>query len=823
MKLSVKLLVIGLIFGALLSACGSKTAADVLDIETAIEDGNLEELPEEIQEVIALEENLPEFPVLVPADLSPSVVSPGDVISVITPPNLNGQAAIRYGSYSQSLNLASGSFQAPADAPDGVYSVLLDNEDGPVGLGTFRIASGPGIWISTSGNYVSEDEFAAIRVSAHQVPEDMFAIFRLGNLALDGNAEDDFSGDSEDLDLYAFDGPSAYLLPGPDGVLQLASFPGMPLSELTDQTFFLPGRLANQIQLYALDGELAQLMAEGFSAGGDSFEEEFQFEGQELASSIVSIQQCNVEAEIRGNLGGPGTVRVISLDGSGATRTSYSPDGAFSIQVPAGKTFVEGWLETEDGMTVFASQTVDLPCGESVEVSLAAISSPHLASLNPALPAKKSTAQAAGGDQVCERVYVDKAFLHAGEFEEFGLLSKAIAARLDPSLSRAAVASYADVQELLELAAEDQWDEGDGEGEVELGTARSIVQSDIAILSVISQIGGKQFVRVTARHNGPAGWSGYFAQAIIYGETIQELSRLPDSFIEKVQKAAVCASVEPVESVIEPNETVELTIEMTDLNGEAHDEVKVSLESEDLFCGSLEWTEKTIDGTSVSNTYTANEELSCRDTLVFVGEAEGPQGKVKSNYNHAVATILKPLLFHFNMQMVFYGENDGRIDFNWDADFYPDENNAIKTVKQPERLGKASGAFTSQAIHCEVRENGVLTFRSEDLKPNANWDLEVGGTLTIFENGFGEIRLIPIGTSWDFDMQPFPEECTVLIENIFIWFMRYISLQPADFVPGGAIEYGWMTDEPLKKNIPLEGSSGFDITISRAPLQSKQP
>lgn len=122
-----------------------------------------------------------------------------------------------------------------------------------------------------------------------------------------------------------------------------------------------------------------------------------------------------------------------------------------------------------------------------------------------------------------------------------------------------------------------------------------------------------------------------------------------------------------------------------------------------------------------------------------------------------------------------------------------------------------------------MHENGVLTFRSEDLKPNAAWDMALGGRMELFENGFVDLSLIPLGTSWQFDMQPFPEECTILIENLLLWFLRSLSLQPANFVSGGAFEMGGVTEGPLRVNYPLEGTSGFEVTITRAPMQARQP
>lgn len=820
MKLSVKVFLVGAIFSILVSACN--TYSNDFNQDSGIDSGEviLEELPDEFQDLIAQEEILPEFPIMTQLTVSPQVANPGDLVTLVDPLNLAGTVTITHGGFTESLNLSSGAFAVPLDAPDGVYSILLENEEGTIGFGALRVASAPGIWISSSGKYASVDEYVEIRVTTHQLPQDMFAIFRLGDLAQDPLSEDDYSADFEDFDPFAFDGPSTYLLPNQDGVLQPGNFPGAPLSEIVDQTLLLPGRLANQIQVYALEADLAGLMSEGFFAEDDAYEEDYQIDGMGLASNIVSVQQCDLEGEIKGNLGGPGTIRAISLDGDLAARILSVEGGGFSLQVPAGKVMIEGWQDNEEGRTYFQAQAIEVPCGESVQASFAAASLPRLASIIPAAEGTNNAAKAEGGSEICERIFVNSPGALPDDFGNPAPLISAYTAQLESLLSRASVASDADIQNLLKQSAQDQL--GGGNGQEQIKGIRDILSADIVIFSYIYRLGERQFASVAA-FDKSNGWGGSFARASFYGETIQELSRLPDSFVEKIQKAAICATVEPPESVIGPNETVDLIIEMTDLDGEAHEEVEVSLESMDPLCGALEWNQQIISSPEITNQYTANDELSCEDTLVFVGETKGPQGMIKSNSNHAIAKILKPLMFHFNMKMTFYGEQGGTIDFNWDADFYADEKNNVNTVTRSWDPDAASGAFTGQGIHCEVHENGVLTFRSEDLKPNASWDLELGGKMEVFENGFVDVKLTPVGTSWDFDMQPFPEDCTLLIENLFIWFMRSISLNPANFVPGGAIEFGGLTDEPLKINIPLEGSSGFDVTITRAPVQARQP
>ena len=816
MKGLVKVISIGILFTVLLTACGgsSKSGADTEDVV-------LEELSREIQDVIAEGEVLPELPLLSQLEASPEVVGPGDVIDLHGAPMLSGDVTITHGSFSETVvfSAGSGSYAVPSDAPDGVYSISLENEAGAVAIGSFRVSSGPGIWLDVVGSYLGPDEVATIRVTANQVSLDMVAVFRSGDLAQAVSSEDENYDDFEEFDPFRFDGPSAYLLPDSNGVLQLGSLPGMPLYELVDQTFYLPGRFANQLQVSALDPEIAGYLAEGNYEALSAFDDETLPGGLEQISNIVSIQHCDLEGEVSGNLGGAGTVRAVSLDGEMLTRIFSTENGIFSIQLPAGKAFIEGWFEDEGGMTYYPPQAVEVPCGESVQVDFTAASSPRLASLSPGIALNSPPAQDGGGEDVCERIYVGKPGKVPEGFEGAEMLTSIYAAQLDARLSRASVATFYDNRTLLELAAKDQWDDGDGDEYIH--TIRENLSADFVVFYQVYRVSGDQFASVTA-FDTSKGWQAPFARTIIWGDALSELSRLPDSFINKIQKAGVCAKIEPVESVIEPNQTVELTLEITDLAGEAHEEVDLSLAGKAPVCGDLEWTEKKIEGTSISNQYTANDELSCHDTLVFVGETEGPQGVINSDPEQGTTKIIKPILFHFNMTTELYGENDGRIDFAWDVEFYADEENLVKTVIQPGNSTAEAGRFTSQNIHCEVRENGVLTFRSENLNPNATWDIELGGKMEIFENGFVEVRLTPVGTSWDFDMQPFPEECTVLIENIFIYFVKLISLQPANLVKGSTFEFGALVDQPFTINFPLEGTNGYQVTISRAATQRNQ-
>lgn len=818
-KNQTKLFALGIILIVLLSACGGG-----LNVGNENEDNALEDLPPEIQELIAQSEILPDFPLISQLSASPSVVGPGETVTLSGDPNLYGAVTIAHASETDSLEFSSGSgsYTVPADAPDGVYIVSLENDEGATAIGSFRVASSPGIWLSTGGRYVGAEEFIKVSVTAYQVPLEMFAVFQLGLLVEEDIPEDEIEFEAPDL--VAFDGPTAYLVPTASGELRLGGLPGVPLSEIVDQTFLLPGKFANRIQVSALNAEIAQLLADGDYEALDAFDEGESPEFFQILSNIVSIQQCSQPGEVSGNLGGPGTLRAISLDGELITRSVSTENGSFTIQLPAGKAMIEGWREDGSGITYFPRQVVEVPCGAGVEVSLAVISSPHLASLSLDFPFYTIDSQAGGGGEICEKIFINPPVDSSIEYEDADQLISAWAAQIDGGLDRASVASFFDNKELMKQAAQDQLRGGGGSDQ--LDAASENLSGNILVGSVINKfVDGRWFASVKA-YDVSTGMGTPFARVTISGMSLEELRTLPTSFIEKIQKAAICAKIDPIEKSIGPNEEVNLVIEMTDLNGEAHDEVKIKMTSKSPECGDLEWTQKSITALSVTNKYTANDKLSCTDTLEFVGETEGPQGMIESLPEDATAKLIKADLWHFNMTMVVRDpDGGGSIDFTWDADFHVDEDGAVKTVNRPEAPDATLGKFTSQNSVCRVYENGVLVFQSEHLNPNATWDIELGGSMKILENGFVDIKIVPVGTSWNFSMTPLPDECfRDLFSDFLTSFLKLLALQPQTFIAGGVYQFGGMTDEPLTINFPFGAPfSDFVVTITKAPTLVNQP
>jgi hypothetical protein len=109
MKSWVKLIIIGILLTTLLSACGgsSNPGSENNDIENN-EEFTLEDLPEEVQELIAEEDILPDFPLISQVDTSPNLVGPGEVVTLHGAPNLYGTVTITHGSLSETFDFSSG-------------------------------------------------------------------------------------------------------------------------------------------------------------------------------------------------------------------------------------------------------------------------------------------------------------------------------------------------------------------------------------------------------------------------------------------------------------------------------------------------------------------------------------------------------------------------------------------------------------------------------------------------------------------------------------------------------------------------------------------
>lgn len=833
---------LGLLFLLIISSCGESSPINADGEEISIEENSIEDLPPEIQELVDQSEVLPDFPLLSQLTASPSVVGPGDVITLSGDPKLYGEVTITHASTSEKLEFISGagSFTVPTDALNGIYLVTLENEEGAIALGSFRVASAPGIWLNASGRFVGTDEFIKVTVTAYQVPLDVFAVFQSGVLVQEDIPEDEF----EASDPFAIDGLSVQLVPSTSGELRLGGFPGVPLAEIVDQTLLLPAIFANRLQVFALSPEIAQLLAEGDYEALDAFDEEMPEGMQVLLSNIVSIQQCNEPGEVRGDLGGAGIIRAISLNGAFPATATETNSGPFSFQVSAGIVILLG--ESGDGLTysALAPQLVNVPCGESVEVDfdsapeagLQPLAKPEKGMFKlaaPALPYRNM--QSGGGGEICRSLYIPNV---GGSAEEAPAFLSAWTSQMSGRLSRVSVMNASDINAMLSWAAKQQLLGTPEEDQIDIPAIGEAAGGDFLLRSSVSKIGENYYATWALLRTEDA--------RVIYRTSNKSANpesfiNLPAGLLDAAQKADICATIDPEEKALDLGESVQLEIEMTDLNGEAFDALEINLFGDGPECGDLEWTTKTFTGdTIMTNKYTANNSIPCTDILEFSGNTMSPSGfEIASFAEDTTTKITKPFLFRFNMTTALDGGADGGlIEFTWDGVFYADEEGNIKTYNSADEADASVGRFTSQDIICRVHENGVLTFQSEDLKPNATWDIEFGGILEVIEAGtetkpvtFINIEIAPVGdvSSWNYDSKPFPAECSV--DTLEVWmkvFLKLIALQPQSLISeslsGNFFEFGGTLDQPLTITIPLEAPlSEYTITITSVTEMVTQP
>ena len=280
---------------------------------------------------------------------------------------------------------------------------------------------------------------------------------------------------------------------------------------------------------------------------------------------------------------------------------------------------------------------------------------------------------------------------------------------------------------------------------------------------------------------------------------------LPAELLEAAQKVDICASIDPIHEVLAPDESVELEIEMTDLNGEAFDKVEITINQPN--CGELEWTEKDLEGLMISNKYTANETIPCKDTLKFIGKTKDPRGvTIESKPEEATAVLEKTELWDFAMTLNAQFDEDSHADYTWNGDLYITEENQIK--------GKGFGSITGQG-GCHIIENDAIIFEADDLIPNGSFEFEFGGQAVPLEDEPDRLLVTLMGYSWNFSIDNLPEQCNWdFFLKIAIDIFKLLAHQPQSLLRYGNFQisarHGDHSEFPI---IGLDGT--FVITLTK--------
>jgi hypothetical protein len=255
------------------------------------------------------------------------------------------------------------------------------------------------------------------------------------------------------------------------------------------------------------------------------------------------------------------------------------------------------------------------------------------------------------------------------------------------------------------------------------------------------------------------------------------------ALLEKLAKAAICIEVAPPRSALAAQQIANITSTVLTLDGQevSGAEVKVSDPTDGTFspdCGSFDRTEGTTNS-PFEVTYTAADDPpeSCSEYPRFTATWDGPTGRISTDpeRDEADARIDVESEWEFSMQMELPSP-EGPLLWDYEGSFVVDDDGFIS--------GAATGNYTGLRS-CEVRENGVLTFKEEPVEVTATWENQVHGDST-GEDSAQEFDLLFLGYGWEDRWPALPEICGLLnIDGMSENVLRFLAYQPDNLAVDG--------------------------------------
>ena len=555
-----------------------------------------------------------------------AVAEPGEAVTFSADTGLSGWLTLKSPSgdvLEAAFVNGEASLEIPQGAVKGVYTATVTNDIGALAIGRVRIASEPGVWLTTDRRYVSTNDQALLRVLVHGIPLDTPALLMVGD------AEDE---------------PSM-LSPSVDGMLVLSYTP-VPLREYVDRPLILPGFLADQVSVILLH----------------------ELESEELIqSNTVQLVTCDQRGAIRGDLGGKGIIRVVSFSGGVRTSMARTQDGEFAIDVPPGQGALFGWLQPDEGpLTQIGPVWVDVPCGRELEIGMSA-GTTRMAALRPSgwsnhaitgvralarpVPNAATHLQAsaaaplasASGEEPCRKVVVYSSIEGYVRYRGVINLAPELAEQLASSLSEAEVVTSTEFWQSFEYQ---DTGEDDQDRDTRTGNAADYASGDhfrvYGNMGFLSGSGGTYIVLLyglpkTATDaevvvSDKFNHSG-MERMEIAAEVGNSFRSMFGEFTQRMKDAAICGEVEPVEVDLNPGEATDpqLVYTLTNLAGEEVQGAEVAVKGAEI--GKINPEEGRISGTEFTAKYTAAKDPTQYDEfLAFeatAGDVRTKEGESK--------------------------------------------------------------------------------------------------------------------------------------------------------------------------------------------------
>ena len=368
---------------------------------------------------------------------------------------------------------------------------------------------------------------------------------------------------------------------------------------------------------------------------------------QDLTSNIVNISDCQIPTTISGNLSSSGYINAIWINGEIISRSLYTENGAYQMEIGPGFALIQTITEGADGYQ-FLQQVLGDTCGEVVELSTeleilsiatrlpggAKLASPHQKSSFPA--ASRLPSVNAGQAEVCRRGLIDTAVTIDGQPDPglsraAGLALKQAILEKSPHFS---AVTQSDIVDLLEAAAQEALK---NDGEVDLEQVTSALATDFMIRLTASTLGDSFpfLIRSIKTNQGDQEISAS-------GQTNQsDLTRSSSAayadFVEEFSHTAFCGQVDPEKKIVSLGEEVQLEYSAYDLSGASANGAEVTVSEPE--CGTIDPQNGSIDGGIFESRYQFPEDQFCTASLDYSAKWDGPVGDLETKPGEAIAVI----------------------------------------------------------------------------------------------------------------------------------------------------------------------------------------
>ncbi len=282
-----------------------------------------------------ISEGVPPLSVLVATQ---PIVAPGDTITLTGPSALSGSLLLigpGGDEVTGVFNNGTGSVDLPARAPEGEWRAMVTGDTAAMAVGVVEVASGPSLLLVSDRNRVTAGDAVTVTLYSAGLPDDTGILFGWGDLDWGAYFADE-EADGEE--------PLGVLVPDDNGLLQVGSQP-VALGDIVGVPLVMSGM------------EMAGLQAMAFSIT----------DTEVYLSNPLSLEACNTSSDVRGELGGPGVVHLISHGDGLRSAAAVSSGGTFSFDAPHGPTTL--FAARDDG-SVLDPVTIELPCGATADVDM---------------------------------------------------------------------------------------------------------------------------------------------------------------------------------------------------------------------------------------------------------------------------------------------------------------------------------------------------------------------------------------------------------------------------------------------------------------------